>query len=165
MMAPNNIPVAQQLNMPVAIRKLVGRLPAYPATQAFVTAFNLTVWRKLQYLDWDGLHGKQFCVVIKDLQLALNFSVTEKGLRADKAAQPDVVFTATFMDLIRLALRLEDPDALFFNRRLLIEGNTDIGLRVKNMLDGVEFETLLKSFPGILGHAVMVARNKLQKNS
>ena len=68
----------------------------------------------------------------------------------------------TLMDLIRLALRLEDPDTLFFNRRLLIEGNTDIGLRVKNMLDGVEFESLLESFPGVLGKIVLAIRKKLQ---
>ena len=162
MIAANNLPAAQQSNVTVAIKKLIGTLPAYPATQAFVTAFNLTVWKKLKDLDWDGLYGKTFSVVIKDLQTALYFSVTEKGLRALKATQPDVVFTATFMDLIRLALRLEDPDALFFNRRLLIEGNTDIGLRVKNMLDGVEFETLLESFPGVIGKAVMFARSKMQ---
>jgi O2-independent ubiquinone biosynthesis accessory factor UbiT len=164
MMAINNLLAAQQSTVSVAIKKMIGRLPAYPASQAFVTAFNLTVWKKLQDLDWDGLYGKTFSVVIKDLQLALQFSVTEKGLRAIKTAEPDVIFTASFMDLVRLALRLEDPDALFFNRRLLIEGNTDIGLRVKNMLDGVEFETLLESFPGVLGKAVMFARKKLQQD-
>lgn len=162
MIATNNLPDAQQSTMSVAIKKMIGRLPAYPATQAFVTGFNLTVWKKLKGLDWDGLYGKTFSVVVKDLQLVLQFSVTEKGLRAVKSAESDVIFTASFMDLIRLALRLEDPDTLFFNRRLLIEGNTDIGLQVKNMLDGVEFETLLESFPGVLGKAVMFARNKLQ---
>jgi len=162
MMTMNNIPVAQQAKLPDLLVELIGRLPVWPVTQTFVTAFNLTVWKKLRHLDWDGLYGKKFCVVIKDLKLALNFSVTQKGLRAEKTIQPDVVFTASFMDLIRLALRLEDPDALFFNRRLLIEGNTDIGLRVKNMLDGVEFETLLGSFPGVVGRAVMFVRNKLQ---
>jgi O2-independent ubiquinone biosynthesis accessory factor UbiT len=161
MTASNNIPAAQQSNVLVAIKKIICRLSAYPATQAFVTAFNLTVWKKLKDLDWDGLYGKSFSVLIKDLPMAMYFSVTEKGLRALKTTQPDVVFTATFMDLIRLALRLEDPDALFFNRRLLIEGNTDIGLRVKNMLDGVEFETLLESLPGVLGKAVMFARNRM----
>jgi predicted lipid carrier protein YhbT len=140
---------------------VIGRLPAWPATQAFVTAFNLTVWKKLQDLEWDDLYGKRFNLVVKDLSLVLGFSVTQKGLRAEKAGQPDVIFTATAMDFVRLAMRLEDPDALFFNRRLLIEGNTDTGLCVKNMLDGVEFETLLESFPGVLGKVVMFVRNKL----
>ena len=162
MMTTNNILTAQQSIVPGVIKNLVRRLPAYPASQAFVTGFNLTVWKKLQQLDWDGLYGKQFSVVIKDLQLTLLFSMTQKGLRAVKSAQPDVTFTATLMDLIRLALRLEDPDTLFFNRRLLIEGNTDIGLRVKNMLDGVEFASLLESFPGVLGKIVMAVRKKLQ---
>lgn len=161
MIATNNIQTTQQFVLPAGAVNLISRLPAWPATQAFVTGFNLTVWKKLRELDWDGLYGKRFCVVIKDLKLNLNFSVTHKGLRAERSGKPDVVFTATLMDLIRLALRLEDPDALFFNRRLLIEGNTDIGLRVKNMLDGVEFETLLESFPGVLGRIVMFARKRL----
>lgn len=164
-MTANNFPAPEPIRIPVLIVKLIARLPAWPATQAFVTAFNLTVWKKLQHLDWDDLYGRKFCVVIKDLQLALNFSVTPQGLCVDKSAQPDVIFTASFIDLIRLALRLEDPDALFFNRRLLIEGSTDIGLRVKNMLDGVEFETLLESFPGVFGRAILFARNKLEKTA
>ncbi|MDQ1362206.1 MAG: O2-independent ubiquinone biosynthesis accessory factor UbiT [Pseudomonadota bacterium] len=162
-MATNMTQAVQKTKMPEIVGKLLGQLPAWPATQAFVTAFNLTVWKKLRELDWDGIHGRKFCVVIKDLQLALHFSVTQKGLRAEKPVQPDVIFTASLMDFIRLALRLEDPDTLFFNRRLLIEGNTDVGLRVKNMLDGVEFETLLDSFPGPLGRVVMYARKKLQQ--
>jgi len=165
MMATNNMSSAKQILLPEFMVKLIGRLPAWPATQAFVTAFNLTIWKKLRQLDWEGLYGNKFCVVIKDLKLALSFSVTKNGLRADKTGKPDVIFTATLMDLIRLALRLEDPDALFFNRRLLIEGNTDIGLRVKNMLDGVEFESLLDSFPGMFGRIVMFVRTRLQNTA
>jgi predicted lipid carrier protein YhbT len=38
--------------------------------------------------------------------------------------------------------REEDPDTLFFGRRLLMEGDTDLGLLVKNTLDGVELPRL-----------------------
>ena len=37
-----------------------------------------------------------------------------------------------------LALRKEDPDTLFFSRRLCMEGNTELGLLVKNTLDAQE---------------------------
>jgi hypothetical protein len=39
-----------------------------------------------------------------------------------------------------LATRREDPDTLFFNRRLCIEGDTETGLHVKNLLDALEYD-------------------------
>jgi predicted lipid carrier protein YhbT len=46
-------------------------------------------------------------------------------------------------------MRQEDPDTLFFNRTLDIEGDTELGLIVKNMLDAVEW-------PGFLGKAAFL---------
>lgn len=39
-----------------------------------------------------------------------------------------------------LAERQQDPDQLFFQRRLVIEGDTELGLRLKNLLDSVEWQ-------------------------
>lgn len=147
-----------KLTPPAALVSLLAKLPAYPPSLAFATAFNLTVWKSLQDLDWEALQGRRFCVNVRDTGIQLWFSVARSGLKAEKAGQADVTFTATLLDFTRLALRLEDPDTLFFNRRLLIEGDTDLGLQVKNMLDGVEFETLLASFPGVLGRWVTRVR-------
>ena len=36
--------------------------------------------------------------------------------------------------------RREDPDTLFFNRRLCIEGDTATGVHVKNLLDALEYD-------------------------
>ena len=36
------------------------------------------------------------------------------------------------------ASRQEDPDTLFFRRRLMIEGDTDLGLGIKNLLDSLD---------------------------
>jgi len=54
------------------------------------------------------------------------------------AAAVDVTFTANAVDLMRMATRRADPDTLFFERRLAIEGDTETGLRLKNLLDAVE---------------------------
>ena len=148
------------LTPPTILAKLLTRLPAYPASLAFVSAFNLTVWKSLQELEWDALQGRRFCVHIRDLGIRLGFAVGRSGLQEHAAEEADVTFTATLMDFIRLAMRLEDPDTLFFNRRLLIEGDTDLGLRTKNMLDGVEFDTLLASFPRTIGKVVQRVRKQ-----
>jgi predicted lipid carrier protein YhbT len=41
-------------------------------------------------------------------------------------------------EFLCLATRREDPDSLFFQRRLIIEGDTELGLTLKNLLDGCE---------------------------
>ena len=40
------------------------------------------------------------------------------------------------------ARREEDPDTLFFSRRLMMEGDTELGLVVKNTLDALELPVL-----------------------
>ena len=50
--------------------------------------------------------------------------------------------TATLSVFLRLLAREEDPDTLFFNRELSVEGDTELGLMVKNMLDAVELPKL-----------------------
>ena len=58
------------------------------------------------------------------------------------AAPPDLTISARSRDFIALLAREEDPDTLFFSRRLLMEGDTDLGLLVKNTLDGIELPRL-----------------------
>lgn len=38
-----------------------------------------------------------------------------------------------------------DPDTLFFQRRLVIEGDTELGLYVKNLMDAIELEQMPKA--------------------
>jgi len=88
---------------------------------------------------------------VKDVGLSMYLSVHERGLRPEKAGPVDVTFTASAEDFARLSLRLEDPDTLFFNRRLLIEGDTDLGLTLKNLLDAVDWDELTRRMPLGLG--------------
>ena len=63
----------------------------------------------------------------------------------------------------------EDPDSLFFSRHLSLEGNTEDGLYIKNLIDAMDYDTTvyLKS---ILGQtlatriAPMVERLELSKH-
>jgi len=126
---------------------LAGRLPALPASLVLAVAVNRLAWRVLGDLDWATLEGKRFCVRIKDSGLRAYFSVGPRGLVPQVIEVADVTFTASADDFLRLALRREDPDTLFFNRRLLIEGDTNLGLNLKNRLDSVDLEPLLGRMP------------------
>ncbi len=54
----------------------------------------------------------------------------------------DTTFSGNSKEFLLLASRREDPDTLFFQRRLSIEGNTELGLQVKNLVDSVDLDEL-----------------------
>ena len=60
---------------------------------------------------------------------------------------PDVTLGASLADYLVMARREEDPDTLFFQRRLTIEGDTEVGLALKNLLDATDFSPLIEMLP------------------
>ena len=66
-------------------------------------------------------------------------------VRDSQNAQADVSFSADASDLLMIAARKQDPDTLFFQRRLVIEGDTELGLYVKNLMDAIELEQMPKA--------------------
>jgi predicted lipid carrier protein YhbT len=109
----------------------------------FARAINLSLGDKLRDEVWEPLHGKQVCIRVKDAGLTFHFTLGAHGLLARQAVQhPDLTISANAQDFILLALRKEDPDTLFFSRRLLMEGDTELGLLVKNTLDAMELPPL-----------------------
>jgi predicted lipid carrier protein YhbT len=55
-----------------------------------------------------------------------------------------------------LATRREDPDTLFFNRRLRLGGDTELGLYAKNLLDSLELEGRLGPLLAVMNRAADV---------
>ena len=72
-------------------------------------------------------------------------SVVNGKLVVSQNAQADVSFSADASDLLMIAARKQDPDTLFFQRRLVIEGDTELGLYVKNLMDAIELEQMPKA--------------------
>ena len=88
------------------------------------------------------LEGRWLRLEISDLGLA--WCLTCDGTRLQVANRPagDVCIRGRWRDFLLLASRQEDPDTLFFRRRLVIEGDTDLGLGVKNLLDALDPDQL-----------------------
>jgi predicted lipid carrier protein YhbT len=125
--------------IPKPISAAMSLLPQYPHALVFTQVVNLALRKKLLDEVWQPLHGKQVCIRIKDAGVALHFTLQPAGLVARRAStQPDLTITASAQDFLLLALRKEDPDTLFFSRRLVMEGDTELGLLVKNTLDSME---------------------------
>jgi len=125
--------------VPRPLGELVSRLPQLPPTLALIAALNLSLGRVLPREPLEPLTGKKLMLVVTDCGLHLRFTLTEQGFRPSlEQSEPDVRISATARDFLALALREEDPDTLFFSRRLVMEGDTDLGLLMKNTLDQVE---------------------------
>ena len=152
-----NIP---QFELPRLIGGINARLPQLPPTLGLVTALNLALGRILPRDTLDPLTGKLVCLRVTDGGLTLLFTLTPKGFRpAVSSAKPDLTISARARDFLALALREEDPDTLFFNRRLLMEGDTDLGLLVKNTLDAVDWPRI---DPDMLHPARLLAHIRLR---
>jgi predicted lipid carrier protein YhbT len=82
------------------------------------------------------LAGKVLRLEIAGLGFGPQLTLDFIGLRP-AFGKPDVTIRASLSDYLALALRREDPDTLFFTRRLVIEGDTALGLELKNALDAL----------------------------
>jgi predicted lipid carrier protein YhbT len=105
--------------------------------------------------DVEFLEGRTVAIEITDLRWRWPISVLGRRLEVlDRDTEADVCIRGRSPAFLDMAARTHDPDTLFFDRRLVIEGDTELGLAVKNFLDGVDEER----FPLPLRHAINVAR-------
>lgn len=81
------------------------------------------------------LYGRWLRFAVTDLNSNWNVSYGELGpIVADSPLRPDVTIRGDLAAFVALAHQEEDPDTLFFQRRLVIEGDTELGLQVKNLM-------------------------------
>jgi predicted lipid carrier protein YhbT len=133
---PDRIP---DFTLPSAFARFGPRLPQLPPTLALIGALNLALGRLLPREPLEPLLGKRVTIRVLDAGMSLRFMYGERGFRpVFDAAPTDLTMSARSRDFLALLLREEDPDTLFFSRRLRMEGDTELGLLMKNTLDGIE---------------------------
>lgn len=82
-------------------------------------------------------------VLVTDAGLGFSVTLHQDQLHAGrKVAEADLTIEGTVYAFLLLATRTEDADTLFFRRQLKTSGDTELGLYVKNFLDGLELESL-----------------------
>lgn len=87
------------------------------------------------------LQGKWVAINVADIGLVFQISFDEQLILSNQQIA-DVTFTANVPELLLVAAGKEDPDTLFFQRKLLIDGDTELGLEIKNMLLSIELDSL-----------------------
>ncbi|HEX8012057.1 MAG TPA: SCP2 sterol-binding domain-containing protein [Casimicrobiaceae bacterium] len=125
--------------LPKIARAIGERLPSLPASFAASLVLSAVAPRLFERAALCGLEGKSFRFIARDAGVSVALRVRAERFEPRPAAAPaDVTISACVADFALLATRRADPDTLFFERRLLVEGDTETGLWLKNMLDGIE---------------------------
>ncbi len=123
-----------------------------------LTVLNRALTRQLSEGEFEFLIGRVLTVSITDLEVRWSFTANAAGDRIVKATGPaDATIRADTAALLLVAARRVDPDTLFFQRRLMVAGDTELGLQAKNLLDTLELDDLPPPIARLLDRAGWVA--------
>lgn len=83
-------------------------------------------------------------LVVTDIKLRFNIAIANKQFCiGEYQHNADCEFTGDFYNLLLIAAQKRDPDTLFFQRKLMMSGDTQLGLAIKNWLAGLDLKTSL----------------------
>ena len=130
--------------IPKPLSHLLFRLPQFPPSMMLATLLNIALGDAGLTAIPPELTGRQLRLVVTDAGLELSLILMARGFVPPNlpAAIPDVVIKANKRDFLAMATRTVDSDTLFFNHKLVMEGDTELGLLVRNLLDAVDLSTL-----------------------
>jgi predicted lipid carrier protein YhbT len=139
--------------LPTPLSLPLRAIPSFVHNKALVATLNKIFNKDLKEGELDFLQDKIVHITIEDAGIEYRFSLNEdKLITGDKNQSPDLLLKGTIYDYLLLASRREDTDALFFSRRLHMEGDTELGLHVKNFLDGLDMDS--HKFPAYIESAL-----------
>ena len=105
----------------------------------FVAGLNLALWRKLPADVRERLLGRKVEIAVTDWNKSFCFTARRFGFVPRRRFDaPDLRIAATARDFGGLAAGEEDADTLYFGQRLIVEGDTELALMVKNTLDALD---------------------------
>lgn len=122
--------------LPAPIAALIARLPQWPPSALLALALNLSLHRTLSRDVLAALDGKCVRLCVRDAGLVLTLCyANDRFTSVPGRSGVDLEIIADADAFLALALGREDPDTLFFNRRLLFSGDTELGLILRNTLE------------------------------
>ena len=129
--------------IPAPLARALSLMPAYPQRLAFVTGLNLLLLRHLPEDVLGALEHRRLRIVVRDAGISFDFEFARGRFGTLPGHEPpDLCITANAYDFLLLTQKKVDPDTLFFSQRLAMEGDTELGVLVKNTLDAIELPVL-----------------------
>lgn len=109
---------------------------------------NVLLAKPLKDNKVDFMENRQTRINVVDLGISFHLTCSSgKLIVSPPAEQSHLEFSAMYLDILLLSTGDVDPDTLFFQRRIKISGDTELGLQVKNFLDTVQAAEL---FPKVV---------------
>lgn len=161
-MDPNDAPAphARWLRLlppPARWAPLLRALPPTLRRRALERALGRALGEPVQDGALEFLRGRYLGIEVADLGLRWVVTLDGDRLRAIDA-EPEASVRGSAVDLLLLAGRLEDADTLFFQRRLVLTGDTELGLTARNLLDRLPWEQVPLALRIALNRGARLAR-------
>jgi O2-independent ubiquinone biosynthesis accessory factor UbiT len=119
------------------LRSLVRRLPTAPPSFAAARLLDRLLWPRLDATQRQMLAGRTVEVELLEPGVRLRLRLERAGFEVAPPRAPSLIIRAQSAALLRLARGQDDADRLFFERALVMEGDTEFGLMIKNTLDAI----------------------------
>lgn len=131
-------------HFPTLTRLSLKPVPDRLLEQGLALGLNRTLKPYVLRGDMAFLESRWVMIDIPDIALRFRVTLANAKLAVDiKSSTHDVCFKSNLSDLLQVIAGSVDPDTLFFRRRLMITGDTELGLSLKNFLDTLEPRSLL----------------------
>jgi predicted lipid carrier protein YhbT len=123
---------------------LPGRVVPYAVQRPLLHAVLNRAFRvPLEDGELEFLEGTLVRIRITDISVDWLIEVTaDEMVPVDRRQQADLCISGELFDFTLLATRQVDHDQLFFQRRIHLEGDTELGLGLKNTMDGMDWKDL-----------------------
>lgn len=145
------------LPSPRRVAPLLRMLPSRWQHRLLKTAMTHVLAAPTRDGSLDFMRDRRIAIEVEDLRLRW---VVE--LRGDQCCvtdgEADASVWGSATDLLLLAGRLEDADTLFFQRRLRLTGDTELGLTARNMLDRMPWESIPLALRIVMNRGARFAR-------
>ena len=121
-----------------ALRRLVARLPIRPPSFVLALALDQVLLPRLPADAAALLADRVVEIEVRDLGIRCRLRLGPSGFHAVPDGGPVTLrVAADAASFLRLARGEDDADRLFFERALVMEGDTEYGLILKNTLDAI----------------------------
>ena len=106
-----------------------------------VGLFNKIFLQAIKAGDLDFLKDQWVLIEVLDMGIAFNLGFQNQQIVQTQFDQEfDLTISANSCDFLDLMSKRKDPDTLFFQRKIKMQGSTELGLYVKNFLDAFEVD-------------------------
>jgi predicted lipid carrier protein YhbT len=120
------------------LKALASRLPQQPPSFALAVALNRWMLARLPEDARQALSNRPVVIDVTDLGLSMKLQLGAAGFGLASPGAPVALrVAATAPTFWRLLAGKDDADRLFFERLLVMEGDTEMGLVLKNTLDAL----------------------------